>query len=233
MKRGHVRATANQFNLKTGGSSLANTTRDDGITFNEIGVLGQGREPDNYVQLVRSKEKQPAPLLHVASSHVDAANDSTDLKTRGTSSSRATSEAACPHVAESKVRLSGQHTKVPRLSQPQPPHRKRGQVTIDTNGTYETTLSRMQEFDNKSISHTKEFKKAITNKIRTILSEDHMSQLVTAQLQPFLARIAGAESDLQSFKTSAHEAHERAKRERASHNAGMEATKQELEMQLD
>ena len=233
VKRGHVRATADQFDLKTGGSKSASTTRDDGITFNEIGDLDQGRERDNYVQPVRSKGKQPASLLHVASSHVHAANDSPDLKTGGSSSSRATGGAAFRHVAEFKVRLSGEHAKVPRLSQPQPRHRKRGQVTIDMNDIYEVTLSRMQEFQSKNISDMKEFNKAVTNKIRTILSEDQISELVTAQLQPLLARIAGAESDLQSFKTSAHEANERAKREQASHNAQMEATKQELAMQLE
>ena len=233
VKRGHVRATADQFDLKTGGSKSASTTRDDGITFNEIGDLDQGREPDNYVQPVRSKGKQPASLLHVLSSHVHAANDSPDLKTGGSSSSRATGGTAFPHVAEFKVSLSGEHAKVPRLSQPQPRHRKRGQLTIDMNNKYEVTLSRMQEFQSKNISDMKEFKKAVTNKIRTILSEDQISELVTAQLQPLLARIAGAESDLQSFKRSAHEANERAKREPASHNAQMEATKQELAMQLE
>ena len=39
VKCGHVRATADQFYLKTGGSKLASTTSDDGITFNGIGVL--------------------------------------------------------------------------------------------------------------------------------------------------------------------------------------------------
>ena len=75
MKRGHVRATSDQFDLKAGGSKSASTTKDDGITFNEIGVIGQGWEPDNCVQPVRSKGKQPASLVHVASSHVHAAND--------------------------------------------------------------------------------------------------------------------------------------------------------------
>ena len=109
VKRGHVRATADQFDLKTGGSKSASTPRDDGITFNEIGVLGQGREPDSYVQPVRSKGKQPATLLHVAFSHVHAANDSSDLKTGGSSSSRAKREAGFPDVAEFQVRLRGKH----------------------------------------------------------------------------------------------------------------------------
>ena len=39
VKCGGVRATADQFDLKTGGSKSASTTRDDGINFNEIGVL--------------------------------------------------------------------------------------------------------------------------------------------------------------------------------------------------
>ena len=169
----------------------------------------------------------------MASSHVHAANDSPNLKTGGWSSCRATGGAAFPDVAEFKVRLSGEHAKVPRLSQPQPRHRKRGQVTITMNDIYEVTLSRMREFQSKKISDMKEFKKTVTNKIRTILSEDQISELVTAQLQPLLARIAGAESDLQSLKTSAHEANERAKREQASHNAQMEATKQELAMLLE
>ena len=221
VKRGHVRATADQFDWKTGGSKSASTTRDDGITFNKIGVPDQGREPDNYVQPVRSKGKHPASLLQVASSHVHAANDSADLKTGGSSSSRATGGAAFPHVAEIKVSLSGKHAKVPHLSQPQPRHRKRGQVTINMNDIYEATVSRMQEFQSKNICDMKEFKKNVTNKIRTILSEDQISELVTAQLQPPFARIASAESDLQSFETSAHEANERAKREQASHNAQM------------
>ena len=96
VKRGHVQATDDSFDLKTGGSKSASTTRDDGITFNKVGVFGQGREPDHYVQPVRSKGKQPASLVHVASSHVHAANDSPDLKTGGSPSSRATSEAAFP-----------------------------------------------------------------------------------------------------------------------------------------
>ena len=169
----------------------------------------------------------------MVSSHVHAANDSPDLKTGGSSSSRATGGAALPDVAEFKVRLSGEHANVPRLSQPQPRHRKRGQVTITMNDIYKVTLSRMQEFQSKNISDMKEFKKTVTSKIRTILSEDQISELVTAQLQPLLARIAGAESDLQSLKTSAHEANERATREQASHNAPMDATKQELAMILE
>ena len=76
---------------------------------------------------------------------------------------------------------------------------------------------------------------------RTILSEGEISQiasnvcaqLISDKMQPLLVRIAGAESDLQSFKTSAHEANEQAQREQASHNAQMEATKQELAMQLE
>ena len=231
MKRGHVRATAHQFRLKTGGSKSASATRDNGITFNEIGVLGQGREPDNYVQPVRSKGKQPASLLLVASSHVHAANDSPDLKTRGSSSSRATSEATFPHVADSKVRLSREHAKVASLSQPQPWQGKCGQVTVDMSDIYEVTLSRLQAFQNKNISHVKECKKTITNQIRTTLREDQISRTVTAQFQPLLAHITGAELDLQSFKTRAQEANEKAKREQASHNAQMEATNQELVMQ--
>ena len=172
-------------------------------------------------------------MLHVASSHVHAANDSPNLETGGSSSSRTTGGAAFPHVAEFKVRLSGEHARVPRLSQPQTRHRKSGQVTIDMKDIYEVTLSRMQEFQSKNISNMKVFKKTVINKIRTILSEDQISELVTAQLQPLLTRIAGAESDLQSLFTSAHEANERAKREQASHNAQMEATKQELAMQLE
>ena len=74
------------------------------------------------------------------------------------------------------------------------------------NDTFEVTLSRMQQFETKNISHTKEFKKTISNKLRTISSKDQISQLITAQLQPLLDLIAGAESDLQSFNTSAHEA---------------------------
>ena len=103
VKRGHVRATADSFDLKTGGSKSASTTRDDGITFNEIGVPGQGREPDHYVQPVRSKGKQPARLLHVASNHAHATNDSSDLKTGGSPSSRAASEAEFCHVADFKA----------------------------------------------------------------------------------------------------------------------------------
>ena len=98
---------------------------------------------------------------------------------------------------------------------------------------YEVTLFRMQKFENKNVSHMEELEKTITNKTRTILSDDQISQLITAQLQSLLARIAGPESDLQSFKTSAHEAKERAKREQASDNARMEATKQELAMQIE
>ena len=101
------------------------------------------------------------------------------------------------------------------------------------NDIYEVTLCGMQEFENKNIPHMKQLKKAVTNKMRTILSEDQISQLITAKLRPLLARIAGAESDVQSFKTSAHEANERAKREQAPHNAQMEATKQELAMQFE
>ena len=233
VKRGHVRATADQFDLKTGGSKLVSTTRVDGITLNEIGVPDEGPEPDNYVQPVHSKGKQPASLLHVACSHVHAANDSPDLKTGGPSSSRATGGAAFPHVAEFKVWLSGERAKVPRLSQPQPPHRKRGQVTINMNDIYDVTLSRMQEFQSKNISDMKEFKKTVTTKIRTILVEDQISELVTAQLQPLLACIASVASDLQSIKTSAHEANGRAKRAQASDNAQEEATKQDLAMQLE
>ena len=120
VKRGHVRATADQSDWKTGASMSASATRDDGITFKEIGVLGQGREPDNYVQPVRSKGKQAASLLHLASSHVYAAHDSIDLKTGGSSSSRATSEEALPHVAEFKVGLSREHAQLPCLSKSQP-----------------------------------------------------------------------------------------------------------------
>ena len=101
------------------------------------------------------------------------------------------------------------------------------------NDIYEVTLCRMQEFENKNIPHMKQFKKAITKKIRTILSEDQISQLITAKLGPSLARIRGAESDVQSFKTSAHEANERAKRGQTSHNVQTEATKQELAMQFE
>ena len=171
VKRGHVRATTDSFDLKIGGSKSASTMRDDGITFNEIGVLGQGREPDHYVQPVRSKGKQLASPLHVASSHVHATNDSPNLKTGGSPPSRATSEAPFPHVANFKVRLSGEHAKVPRLSQPQPRHRKRGQVTIDINDIYEVTLSCMQDFKKKNISQMKECKKNINDKFHELREE--------------------------------------------------------------
>ena len=101
------------------------------------------------------------------------------------------------------------------------------------NDIYDVTLSRMQEFQSKNISDMKEFNKTVTNKIRTIISEDQISELVTAQLRPLLARNAGAESDLQSLETTAHEANGRAKREQTSNNAQMEATKKELAMQLE
>ena len=179
------------------------------------------------------KSEQPASLLHVACGHVDSAKHSPDLNTGGSSSSRATSEAGFPHVAESKIRLSGEYAKVPRITQPQPRHRKRGHVTIEMNDIYEVTLSRMQGLENKNMPYMEQFKKNISKKTGTIFSEDEISKLITNQKQPLLARFAGAESDFHSFNTSAQKANEQAKRNEASHNAQMEAMKQELAMQLE
>ena len=69
---------------------------------------------------------------------------------------------------------------------------------------------------------------------RTTRSEGEISQIasnvcahfISDKMQPLLVRIAGAKSDLQSFKTSAHTAIERRQMEQASHNAQMKATKQ-------
>ena len=102
----------------------------------------------------------------MAASHVHATNDPSDLKTGGSSSSRPTSEAEFPHVADFKVRLSGDDAKVPRLSQPDPRLRKRRQVTMGLGDIYEVTLSGMQEFEKKDILQIKGSRRISTKNLK-------------------------------------------------------------------